>query len=73
MEKTTQSMMKDCKKCEKAGLTLNKKCEFSVEKVKFLGHNITATGTEADPDKISAIEKMPEPHNWKRPTVSWEW
>lgn len=34
-----------------------------MEKVKFLGHNISATGIEADPDKISAIEKMPEPRN----------
>uniref|UniRef100_A0A8C6NU34 Gypsy retrotransposon integrase-like protein 1 n=1 Tax=Nothobranchius furzeri TaxID=105023 RepID=A0A8C6NU34_NOTFU len=51
------------KRCEKAGLTLNEKCEFSVERVKFLGHNISATGIEADPDKISAIENMPEPRN----------
>nr|XP_054591370.1 uncharacterized protein LOC129155169 [Nothobranchius furzeri] len=51
------------KRCEKAGLTLNEKCEFSVERVKFLGHNISATRIEADPDKISAIENMPEPQN----------
>nr|XP_054588665.1 uncharacterized protein LOC129153481 [Nothobranchius furzeri] len=51
------------KRCEKAGLTLNEKCEFSVERVKFLGHNISATGIEADPDKISATENMPEPRN----------
>ncbi|KAF7216671.1 putative LOC107394635-like protein [Nothobranchius furzeri] len=51
------------KRCEKAGLTLNEKCEFSVERVKFLGHNISATGIEADPDKVSAIENMPEPRN----------
>lgn len=51
------------KRCEKAGLTLNEKFEFSVQKVKFLGHSISATGIEADPDKISTIEKMPKPRN----------
>lgn len=36
---------------------------FAVEKVKFLGHTLSATGIEADPDKISVIEKMHEPRN----------
>lgn len=51
------------KKLEEAGLTLNEKCEFSVKEVKFLGHQVSAKGIEADPNKIKAILNMPEPEN----------
>ncbi|KAJ8340687.1 hypothetical protein SKAU_G00353200 [Synaphobranchus kaupii] len=43
------------------GLTLNDKCQFSVDQVTFLGHVISARGIEADPDKIKAISEMPLP------------
>lgn len=51
------------KKFEEAGLTLNDKCVFAVDRVKFLGHTISAQGIEADEDKIKAILNMPEPEN----------
>ncbi|XP_048236436.1 uncharacterized protein LOC125371759 [Haliotis rufescens] len=45
-----------------AGITLNlEKCQFSKNKVKFLGHIIDSTGIYADPDKIHAITRMSEP------------
>lgn len=37
------------------------KCEFLTDKAKFLGHVIGPNGIQADPDKVSAIEKWPVP------------
>lgn len=48
---------------KKAGLTLNDKYVFAVDRVKFLGHTISAQGIKADQDKIKAILNMPEPQN----------
>lgn len=54
------------KKLQDSGITLNKaKSLFCVEKVKFLGHNISANGISVDPERISAISKMAEPTNTK--------
>ena len=45
-----------------AGVTLNPdKCEFHRKSVKFLGHLIDEEGIKADPEKTSAITKMPTP------------
>jgi hypothetical protein len=47
-----------------AGLTLsNEKCEFSRDRVKFLGHIIDGDGIHADPEKVSAISQFPAPSN----------
>lgn len=54
------------KRCEKAGLTLNEKCEFSVEKVKFLGHNMIQT-------KSAALKTCQNLAMWRRSAGSWEW
>ena len=52
------------KRLESAGVTLNSdKCEFSKDKVKFLGHVIDAEGIHADPSKTSAILQMDAPNN----------
>lgn len=48
---------------KKAGLTLNEKCEFSKDSVKFLGHIIDATGVRIDPSKVEAINRFPQPTN----------
>ena len=49
---------------KRAGATLNAdKCEFSVDKVKFLGHVIDTGGIHPDPDKVSAIQQLKAPTN----------
>ena len=49
---------------EEAGITLNReKCSFSQNSIKFLHHIIETSGIRPDPDKIKAIQNMPEPNN----------
>ncbi|GFS06114.1 Pol polyprotein [Elysia marginata] len=48
---------------KKAGATLNSKCSFPQEKVKFLGQIISAEGIQIDPEKVEAINKMEDPTN----------
>ena len=43
-------------------LHLNKS-RFSTDRVKFLGHVISFSGIEADPDKLQAIADLPPPQN----------
>ena len=48
------------------GLTLKpNKCEFFKTKVNYLGHIVSHSGVETDPDKISALASWPEPDNVK--------
>lgn len=35
------------------------KCEFAVDRIKFLGHIVSALGLEPDPSKIKAITTCP--------------
>ena len=45
-------------------MTLNlDKCQFSTDRVKFLGHVISFSGIEADPEKLQAIADLPPPQN----------
>ena len=45
-------------------ITLNKvKCEFSVSKVKVLGHILSSEGIPADPEKIETIRNLAAPRN----------
>ena len=49
---------------EEANVTLNQaKCEFNKSSVKFLGHVVNKNGIRPDPDKTSAILKMPTPRS----------
>lgn len=49
---------------QKSGFKLNKnKCIFESEKIKFLGHIVSANGLEADPEKVEAIQAMKTPTN----------
>ncbi|XP_065199339.1 uncharacterized protein K02A2.6-like isoform X1 [Sycon ciliatum] len=49
---------------EKAGLQLKKaKCELNQESVKYLGFIVSSKGLHADPSKVSAIAKAPQPTN----------
>ena len=50
------------KRLQKENVTLNsKKCQFSVQEVKFLGQTINESGISPDQDKVKAIIDMPEP------------
>ena len=46
---------------KKAGVTLNEKCEFATDQVKFLGHIVSAHGIAIDLSKVDAISKFPAP------------
>jgi hypothetical protein len=50
----------------KAGLHLKpEKCEFHQQEVKYLGFNISTSGTKMDPAKVATIQEWPEPRNVK--------
>ena len=50
------------RRLQKENVTLNsKKCQFSVQEVKFLGQTINESGIIPDQDKVKAIIDMPEP------------
>ena len=38
-----------------------KKCDFSMEKVHFLGHIISKDGISVDPVKVATVENWPSP------------
>ena len=42
------------------------KCEFGVDSGKFLGSLVTRRGIEANPDQISAIQKIQSPTTTKQ-------
>lgn len=51
-------------KLKEAGITLNgSKCQFSVRKIKFLGHIIDEDGIHPDEDKVTAIRNYSPPTN----------
>ena len=52
------------KRLSKANVTLNrKKCQFSVRSVKYLGHLVSGSGIQPDPDKVAAIRNFKTPSN----------
>ena len=45
-------------RCEKINLTLNRgKCQFSVPKVSYIGHILSADGVQPNPEKVRAIRE----------------
>ena len=51
---------------QKTGLQVDiKKCEFEVERTRFLGIIVSGSGIKIDPDKIEAILNWPIPRNLK--------
>lgn len=49
-----------------SGLTVQpKKCQFAVRKIHFLGHVVSADGSQVDPERIKAIADLPEPKTIK--------
>ena len=48
------------------GVSLNpKKCAFGVTEGKLLGHIVSKDGVKIDPERVAAIDKIPEPKNVK--------
>ena len=41
------------------------KCKFFCDEVKFLGNIINSSGIHVDPEKTSAVRRLPPPHNEK--------
>ena len=55
------------KRLVEARMTLNlDKCQFSTDRVKFLGHVISFSGIKADPEKLQAIADLPPPQTCKK-------
>lgn len=53
-------------RCEQINLTLNQdKCQFSVPKVSYIGHILSADGVQPDPEEVRAIREMPPPTDKK--------
>ena len=50
-------------KAQKSGLKLNKKSEFGVRELTYLGDKLSGKGVQPDPDKTRAVEEMPQPTN----------
>lgn len=50
----------------RSGLKINpKKCKLAMHEIKFLGHVISQQGIAQDPEKLKAIEQLPEPRDVK--------
>ena len=57
-----QNLQAVLEKIRESGLTLNpKKCEFDRQKVRYLGHVVSAEGIETDPEKIRKVQDWPTP------------
>jgi hypothetical protein len=53
-------------RAKKNGIKFNKeKVQYKVDKVKFLGHIVSAEGISIDDDRVRAIEKMKDPRDRK--------
>ena len=51
-------------RCREIGIKLNRsKFQTGLNSIDFLGHRITQSGLEADPEKVRAITEMPVPTN----------
>jgi transposase InsO family protein len=54
------------KQLQASGLTLQiSKCQFCKTKLKYLGHVVSSTGIEPDPDKVRAVQAYPVPTRLK--------
>ena len=57
-------LLKVMQSLESVGVMLNvEKCEFAKDQLQFLGHLVSKTGIQADPQKYAAITKMKSPSN----------
>ena len=57
-----ERLMKFLKRTSKKSLKLNKeKCKILQREVPYVGHLLTTEGLKIDPQKVKAIQEMPEP------------
>ncbi|XP_045898998.1 uncharacterized protein LOC123966985, partial [Micropterus dolomieu] len=54
-------------------VTLNHKCEFSKNRIRFLGQVIEASGVSADRDKVSAVKATPALSNVSEQQADTDW
>ncbi|KAF2881235.1 hypothetical protein ILUMI_24940 [Ignelater luminosus] len=65
-EEHDQRLKQVLQTAEEAGIKFNKsKCIFGVQKLTYMGHQITVNGLSPDDSKIKAILEMPSPTNRK--------
>ena len=58
------ALEKVLQRLREANVTLNrKKCKFSVNSVKYLGHVVSGSGIRPDPEKVSAIRNFKTPES----------
>ncbi len=59
-----EHVQKVLRRLREAGLQADiKKCEFDVQRTKYLGYILTTTGTEVDPEKVQVLR------DWRRPNT----
>ncbi|KAL9955782.1 hypothetical protein ACROYT_G037161 [Oculina patagonica] len=59
-----ERLQKFLERASRKGLKLNKeKCKIRQKEVPYVGHLLTAEGLKIDPQKIKAIQEMPEPES----------
>ena len=59
-----EHLQKFLERASRKGLKLNKeKCRIRQKEVSYLGHLLTADGLKIDPQKIKAIQEIPEPES----------
>ncbi|RXN03980.1 Retrovirus-related Pol polyprotein from transposon 412 [Labeo rohita] len=66
LEEHERRLMRVLHRLKEYGLKLSpKKCKFFQTTVRYLGHIISESGVETDPEKIQALETWPRPKNLK--------
>ena len=56
------NLVKFLSTCKRVGIKLNRdKMQIEVDKITFMGHQVTRNGLEIDPEKVEAIQNMKQP------------
>ena len=63
-----QHLISILERCKDFGVIINpSKCEFGVNHLTFLGYFLSAQGIELLPDKVEAIQQLPQPNTPSKP------
>ena len=61
-EEHDANLVKFISTCKRVGIKLNRdKMQIEVDKITFMGHQVTRNGLEIDPEKVEAIQNMKQP------------